>query len=96
MLTRDQQRQDLEVGGRLRLAYPRTAFSPCLRKSRKSAQMTSSLKALREPRARPAGFCRNVIERLLEAAPNAPDGLGVGEHVAVPLALSAGRKAGAN
>src|SRR5262245_52360269 len=32
------------------------AFSPCLRKSRKSAQMTSSLNALREPRGRPAGL----------------------------------------
>ena len=33
-----------------------TAFSPCCRKSRKSAQMTSSLNALREPRGRPAGL----------------------------------------
>jgi len=32
------------------------AFSPCLRKSRKSAQMTSSLSLLREPRSRPVGF----------------------------------------
>src|SRR6516165_6988404 len=32
------------------------AFSPCLRKSRNNAQMTSSLSALREPRVRPAGF----------------------------------------
>jgi hypothetical protein len=32
------------------------AFSPCLRKSRRSAQMTSSLSLLREPRTRPAGF----------------------------------------
>src|SRR5215470_8886773 len=32
------------------------AFSPCLRKSRKSAQMTSSLSLLREPRSRPAGL----------------------------------------
>src|SRR5215472_7412126 len=32
------------------------AFSPCLRKSRKSAQTTSSLNALREPRGRPAGL----------------------------------------
>src|SRR6516165_10169599 len=31
------------------------AFSPCLRKSRKSAQMTSSLSLLREPRSRPVG-----------------------------------------
>jgi hypothetical protein len=36
------------------------AFSPCLRKSRKSAQMTSSLNALREPRGRPAGFPRDA------------------------------------
>src|SRR5262249_18939836 len=32
------------------------AFSPCLRKSRNSAQMTSSLSLLREPRSRPVGF----------------------------------------
>src|SRR6516164_4081689 len=32
------------------------AFSPCLRKSRRSAQMTSSLSLLREPRGRPAGL----------------------------------------
>ena len=31
------------------------AFSPCLRKSRRSAQMTSSLSLLREPRTRPRG-----------------------------------------
>src|SRR5262249_1493474 len=34
------------------------AFSPCLRKSRRSAQMTSSLSLLREPRSRPVGFHR--------------------------------------
>src|SRR5262249_41515593 len=32
------------------------AFSPCSRKSRRSAQITSSLSLLREPRSRPAGF----------------------------------------
>src|SRR6516164_4790510 len=32
------------------------AFCPCSRKSRRSAQMTSSLSLLREPRSRPAGF----------------------------------------
>src|SRR5215831_10131045 len=32
------------------------AFCPCSRKSRRSAQMTSSLSLLREPRSRPAGL----------------------------------------
>src|SRR5262249_40065997 len=31
-------------------------FCPCCRKSRKSAQITSSLSLLREPRSRPAGL----------------------------------------
>jgi hypothetical protein len=43
-----------------------TAFSPCLRKSRKIAQMTSSLNALREPRTRPAGL-PNAVRLQLHA-----------------------------
>ena len=43
-----------------RIAHQRNigyrAFCPCSRKSRKSAQMTSSLNPLREPRNRPAGL----------------------------------------
>src|SRR6516162_9437215 len=46
------------------------AFSPCLRKSRRSAQMTSSLSLLREPRTRPAGFpdspgCQRLLDMCL-------------------------------
>src|SRR6516165_12564919 len=37
------------------------AFSPCSRKSRRSAQMTSSLSLLREPRSRPAGFLASFL-----------------------------------
>jgi hypothetical protein len=50
-----QQSEDLGIRGRLRPTHPATAFCPCCRKSRKSAQMTSSLSLLREPRSRPAG-----------------------------------------
>jgi hypothetical protein len=37
------------------------AFCPCWRKSRRSAQITSSLSALREPRVRPAGFPKSTF-----------------------------------
>ena len=69
VLARNQQGANLQVGGRLRRRTSAMAFCPCLQKSRRSAQITASLSALREPRGRPGGLPEPVPPNVMVGVP---------------------------
>ena len=69
VLARDQQHGQFEIRGWLRLAHLRNRALAVLTKSRRNAQMTASLNALREPRGRPGGLPEPVPPNVMVGVP---------------------------